>query len=177
MSVNPAEMVAGGLLVFFLPGYVTTKALFPEWRVRRRDGWVRGVEVVTMSVLLSVVLTILAGFVLGALPGQEFEASWSYPLLEAFLGGIAAIAFAVGWMRGAFRKEPPAAPIAEPTPGDAGAWELLRRLEELSRKERRLSRQLRQEEGPGAERTRRDIEAVRREIEELRTAREAEYAG
>jgi uncharacterized membrane protein len=110
LTASLLEIVAGVLLVFVVPGYAITKATFPEWRLRGPEALLRAVEIGTLSLVLSVTVTILVGFVLGAAPGNYFQASWSDPLLEALLAAITGVALAAAVLRGAFRRVPPAAP-------------------------------------------------------------------
>ncbi|MCI4331662.1 MAG: DUF1616 domain-containing protein [Thermoplasmata archaeon] len=178
MSVNPAEAFAGFLLVFFLPGFAVTRAVFPEWRLRGALAIERAVETATLSLVTSVALTILIGFALLQSP-SGFQASWSDPLLELCLGAVTFLGLVVGWWRGAYRREPPATPAPEPAPGDSNAWETLRDLEANARERRRLAHALRRT--PPGSREAEELEERRRALEvkseELRRAREAEYAG
>ena len=103
-----AEGVAGGLLLFFLPGYAVTKALFPEWRVRGPEGGRRLLETVTLSFVTSVGLTVVVGFgILDLVPGG-FAATWSDPVLEGALAAVALVGFVAAFFRGAFARTPPA---------------------------------------------------------------------
>ena len=171
------EAAAGLLLVFFLPGFALTMATFPEWRVRGPDGLLRLLEIGTLSVVLSVVLTVLAGYVLLAAAPGGFQAYWSAPVLEALLAAIAAIGFAVGAVRGAYSRVPPRPTVPEEA-GEVGAWELLRELERLGREERRLTHQLRVAgaQTPEGARLRAELDAVAEERATLQRRREAEYA-
>ena len=179
MSASPPEILAGLLLVFALPGYAITKATFPEWRLRGPDALLRVVEVGTLSLVLSVTVTILVGFVLGNLPGSYFQAGWSDPLLEALLSAIAAVGLVVAALRGAFSKVPPSAPAPEPSPGEEDPVALLRQLEEAQRQVRRLQHAIRQLKANDPDRTRLEVELgdAERRSQELRTNRETEYAG
>jgi len=176
--VGVTEGIVGGLLLFFLPGYAVTKALFPEWRVRGREGGRRLVEVVTLSFVTSVGLTVLVGYGILSLNPGGFAAAWSDPVLEGFLALVAAAAFAVAVGRGAFARIPPRArPTAEPA-GEEGAWEVSRELERLGREERHLEHALRvSSQGPAElARLRTELDNVRAERDALRRKREGEYA-
>jgi hypothetical protein len=172
------EAAGGLLLVFFVPGYALTKATFPEWRVRGSNALLRLVEIVTLSFVLSVVLTVLVGYVLLVAAPGGFQAYWTDPVLEAALAGVAAVGVAAGWLRGAYRREPPPAPSPEGGTGDEGAWELTRELEELGREERRIAHALRtQKDNPNEEAQLREaLDHLRARREQLREHREAEYA-
>ncbi|MFZ0892672.1 MAG: DUF1616 domain-containing protein [Thermoplasmata archaeon] len=179
MSGTPIyESLAGLALVFFLPGYCTTKALFPEWRVQGPDGLTRLVEIISLSFVLSVVLTIVLGYGLLVLGPNGFQASWSDPVLEAILAVIAAVALAAGILRHAYSKEAPLPRDEGADPGGEGAWELLRELEDLQREERRLRHRLRVTKGDSG--TSAQVENQLRDVQEqiatLRQHREAEYA-
>ncbi len=170
------EAIVGGLLVFFVPGYAITKAVFPEWRVRGAQGARRLLEIGSLSFVLSVVLTVLVGYLLLVGSPGGFRAYWTSPVLEASLAGVALVGFAAAIARGGFAREPPSPRPLEPSGGEEGAWELSRRLEELGRTERRLEHDLRTEKGAKDARLRAELEAVRAESAALRAEREAQYA-
>jgi len=176
--VAGAEGVAGGLLLFFLPGYAITKALFPEWRVRGTEGYRRLLEIVTLSFVTSTGLTVVVGFGLLSLAPGGFAAVWSDPLLEGVLVALTGLALVVAFFRGAFARVPP---TARPQPEGAdkeGAWELSRELERLARDERRLEHELRvASPNPAATaRLTAELEALRAERDTVRRQREEEYA-
>jgi uncharacterized membrane protein len=173
-----AEGVAGGVLLFFLPGYALTKALFPEWRVRGPEGGRRLLETVTLSFVTSIGLTVVVGFgILDLVPGG-FAAAWSDPVLEGALAAVALVGFVGAFFRGAFARTPPATPTAAGASGEEGAWELSRELERLGRTERRLEHAIRvSTQGPTeAARLTAELESVRAERDALRRKREDEYA-
>ncbi|MGA8664351.1 MAG: DUF1616 domain-containing protein [Thermoplasmata archaeon] len=176
MSVNPAEVVAGLLLLFFVPGYAMTKAIFPEWRVRGPTATLRLLEITTLSFVTSLVLAVLVGYFLLVAGPNGFQAYWSDPILEAVLAGIAAIAFGLGWYRGAYRRTPPTS--LPPEPGEErGTWETVEELDRLRREERRVRHELRRA-GTGSTdsaRLRSELERIQSEAAELRSRREAEY--
>jgi hypothetical protein len=177
-DANLLESVAGLLLVFFVPGFAVTKALYPEWRVRGAAALRRLVEITTLSFVLSVVLTVLVGYFLLAFAPGGFQAAWSDPVLELVLVGITVVAVVVGWVRGSFRREPPLRAAAPDRGGEEGAWELTRRLDLLGREERRVRHLLRTGPRDPAERDRLNarLEELRSETDELTRRREAEYA-
>lgn len=172
------EPVLGIPLVFFVPGYTVTKAIFPDWRVRGSAALRRGLEIGTLAFVLSVVLTVLAGELLLAAAPSGFQAAWSDPVLESLLAGIALVGFVAGWMRGAYARVPPAAPVAETGTAEEGAWELTRRLDALGREERRIRHALRAAHPSDAERADllRQLDRVVGEEEALGQEREAAYA-
>ena len=173
------EFPVGVLLVFFLPGYAVTKAVFPDWRIRGPDAYRRLLEIVTLAFVLSVVLTILVGYgLLVGAPGG-FAAYWSSPVLEAALAGIALAALAAAFARGAFAREPPPSPRPlEDTGGEEGAWELTRELDRLAREGRQIRRSLREGTGSAGDEARlRDrLTEIEARVAELGRQREAEYA-
>ncbi|MGI0130926.1 MAG: DUF1616 domain-containing protein [Thermoplasmata archaeon] len=178
VGANFPEAAAGLLLVFFLPGYALTKATFPEWRIRGPTALLRLVEVVTLGFVSSVVLTVLVGyFLLVGAPGG-FQAYWTDPILELLLASLAAIAFAVGWLRGAYRRDGPLPAPREAGPGEEAAWELSRELEQIGREERRIAHALRSTPSGSSEgtRLREELERLRTQRERLRQRREDEYA-
>lgn len=177
-SPDAFEIVAGFLLIFFVPGYALTKALFPEWRIRGAAALRRVTEVVTLSFVLSIVLTVLVGyFELTFAPGG-FGAYWTDPVLEVSLFAVALVAFVLGLARGAYRTVPP---VRAPSPlpkGEEGAFELTRQLDRVGREERRIRHALRVAPPAAAERDRlrSRLEELEREGAELERRREAEYA-
>ncbi|HKN06835.1 MAG TPA: DUF1616 domain-containing protein [Thermoplasmata archaeon] len=177
-AVNIAESLAGGLLLFFVPGYAVTKALFPEWRVLGPDGARRLLEVVTLSFVTSIGLTVVVGFGILSLAPGGFAAAWSDPVLEAALAAVTVLGFAAAFARGAFARAPPTAPPAPTAPGEEGAWEVSRELERLGRDERRLEHALRvsHENPTETARLTAELESLRAEREAIRRQREEEYA-
>jgi hypothetical protein len=176
-TANLPEAITGLLLVFLVPGFTLTKALFPEWRVRGPEGLRRLVELVTLSFVLSVVLTVLVGYVwLVSLPGG-FQASWSDPGVEATLAGISVVGFVAGYLRGAYRREAPPSPTVRGEP-EADPFELTRLLDRLAREERRIQHELRVRVRDEHERGRleRRLEEIRAETAELARRQEASYA-
>ena len=176
MAVAPVEALLGVLLVFVLPGFALSRALFPEWRFRGPAGLLRAVETGAMSLVLSAAVTILGGFVLLNTPAG-FSATWSDPTLEGVLAGITVLGLAVAAYRGAFARVAPTARPLEPLSGEEGGAEALARAEELAREERRLRHALRvAPDDASAARLKDDLGRVRAEVQRLGTAREEEYA-
>ena len=178
MTASPLEILAGLLLVFALPGYAITKATFPEWRLRGPGALLRAVEIGTLSLVLSVTVTILVGFVLGSLPGSDFQAGWNDPLLEAVLAAIVAVGLVAAVLRGAFRRLPPSAPAPEPDPGEEAPFALARALEADRREARRLRHAIRtlKADDPQRARLEEELQVTERRTQERLAAREAEYA-
>jgi len=173
-----AEAIAGGLLLFFVPGYAVTKAAFPEWRVRAADGGRRLLEVVTLSFVTSIGLTVVVGFGLLDLAPGGFAAAWTDPVLEASLAAVALVAFVAAYVRGGFSATPPKASRPSEGSGEEGAWEISRELERLGRDERRVRHELRAGSKSPSEsaQLRAELDAIESERDALRRQREEEYA-
>jgi hypothetical protein len=117
MAVDVLESIAGGLLVFVLPGFVWSRALFPEWPLRGPAASIRWVETLTLSFLMSVSMTIVIGSALSRNNTLDFSASWSAPTVEILLAAATAIGVVAAWLRGGltWRGAPRAAgPSDEP---------------------------------------------------------------
>jgi Protein of unknown function (DUF1616) len=176
-ALGGLETIVGGLLVFFVPGYFTTRALFPEWRLRGPTAPRRLVETLTLSFVLSVTWTVLVGYLLLTTAPGGFQAYWTDPVLEGVLAGVSVVALGAGVVRGAYGRTMVPSARAEPDPAGSGAWELSRELDRLEREERRLRRALRSSVGSDKERDLQDrLATVESQTEELRRRREAEYA-
>ena len=170
------QAVAGGALLFVVPGYAVAKAVFPERRIAGPDGVRWALELAALALVLSVVLTVTVGYVLLSGSPGGFAASWSDPLLEAVLAGIALVAFVVGWLEGAYARTPPVRRARPEEPGSAGAWELSERLDRLQRERRELERELRRPPAPeDAARLQVRLDELVAEDERLRRRREADY--
>ena len=169
------EAFLGGALLFFVPGFTLARAAFPRLRLRGPDGLRGALETITLAFTLSVVLTVLVGFLLLRVAPGGFLANWSDPLLEACLGAIAVVALAVGLLEGGYACTLPPPPAREP--GSEGPWELTRELDRLGAEERRLVRQLSNprldSEVPDELKER--LDEVRSERRALQEHREAEY--
>jgi len=172
------EAVAGGALVFFVPGYAVAKAVFPERRISAPGGRRWAVEVVTLGIVLSVVLTVVVGELLLAGAPGGFSASWTDPLLEASLAAVAVVAFAIGGLEGAYSRTPRTARPPPEDDGEDGAWELSDRLDRLQRERLHLDRELRHTPATDAAavaRLRQHRDEVVAEEATLRRRREEEY--
>lgn len=176
-ALTDVEAAVGILLIFFIPGYAITKGIFPEWRISGREATRRAVEVVTLSFVLSVALTVFVGYLLLAAAPGGFQAYWSSPVLEVLLVAISAGAAVVAWWRGAFSATPPVR-APETAPPEEETWELMSQLDRISREERRLRHRLRTLDVKAPERSQLDQElrALQDQREALQSHREAEYA-
>lgn len=177
-ALTIGEAVAGGLLLFFLPGFTVARALFPEWRLTGPGGRRRALETATLAFVLSVVFTILLGeLLLAGVPGG-FAARWSDPLLETSLAGVAIVGLFAGLAQGAYSSSRPTAPAAGVATEEEGAWELTRELDRLRREERRLERALRPTppDRSTAEGLQQQLTDLRGRATDLERRREEQYA-
>jgi hypothetical protein len=126
----PLGWAVGLLLFFFVPGLALARAVFPERRFRGPDGLRGAVELAVLSLVLSVVLTVLVGYALLSVAPGGFSAAWDSPVLEGTLAVVAAGAFVVGLVEGAYARVPRRAPPPR-GPGMEGAWALSERLDRL----------------------------------------------
>ncbi|MCI4357930.1 MAG: DUF1616 domain-containing protein [Thermoplasmata archaeon] len=171
------EVIVGLLLLFLLPGFGVTRALFPERRVFRPVSLKNLLEQLTSSIVLSVAITILVAFAwLGTPIGVQ--AGWSDPLVEETLGAVTAVAFGVAAFRGSFARVPPPARRTESGTGGSDPMVLIRRLDELARSERSLKHRIRT---AGADAVRsapwvEELARIQAEAAQLRAKREEEYA-
>lgn len=110
MALNPVSALVGIVLIFLAPGYFLLQALFPG---RRWYGPFHPFALPALSVAVSVAVVVVAGSILGFLPGEGpggrgwFQGAQSFggegaPILESTLGGISLVLFLVAWWRGAF---------------------------------------------------------------------------
>jgi uncharacterized membrane protein len=160
------------VLFFFLPGYLLSRALWPEWRLRGEKALELGVLTVTSALVFSTALTVLAGFYLGNV--GLFQAGPGNPLLEEVLAALSALLLVIGWWRGAFSKDPPPAPsyARAPLAGEEDVEEYMQEMASLAQEERRLLHAIRTtgRTNPGKR------ERLESELETLRTRRRAKEA-
>ncbi len=177
-GVTIVEVALAALLAFFVPGYCVTRATFPEWRVVRPLHRLRLLETIALSFVVSVALTVVVGEILLAASPSGFQAYWTDPILESLLGALALVAFAVAWVRGAFRPTPPGGPSHVDASREEDPWALMGELDRLERDRRRAMHQLRRSRAGTPEFARIQAEINRidsRRVEILRE-REEEYA-
>jgi hypothetical protein len=177
VGANLAEYWLGGALLFALPGYAWSRALFPEWRLRGRMALDHAVRLGTLSFVWSLAILVVVGSTLSEIPSLGFSAAWSDPRLELLLGGLTLIGFAAAALRGAFS---PAVPDSGPSSprGEGSPLPTLRQLDRLTREENRLRRALRRSAAgsEGRSRLEEELDRVRARSEEIRRARQEEYA-
>ncbi|MDE1820267.1 MAG: DUF1616 domain-containing protein [Euryarchaeota archaeon] len=163
--VNPIFALGALALFFFAPGYLMMKALWPEKRWKGPRGTMDALELLTGGFVASLSIFLVVGFVLGNT--GTFAAAPSDPVLEGVLATFALGFLALGWIRGAYRAEPPPAPsfVEPPLPGEEDVEPLLERFQALSRREREARRELRTAQRSG--RASGDVERLKAELQEL----------
>jgi hypothetical protein len=87
----------GLLLVFLLPGFTLMRMLFP--RAEELDTEMGVLFQVVIGMVMSVVIAVLIGFVLGSPALQGFTGG----NLWLVLGGMSLLFFIYGWWRGAYQ--------------------------------------------------------------------------
>lgn len=131
--MTPVRLVAGLLLVAFLPGFLLIQAAFPRGLPHGRRPGSSASLTLLVSVALSLAVTTLVGLVLGFLPADGQGAfqggATGAPIQEAVLVALSLVLFVAAYRRGAFPRlagllgwspEPPArgpreAPSRRPT--------------------------------------------------------------
>ncbi|MCI4334556.1 MAG: DUF1616 domain-containing protein [Thermoplasmata archaeon] len=177
MGANPLEYWLGGALLFALPGYAWSRALFPEWRLQGRYALDHAVRLGTLSFVWSLAFLVVVGSTLSELPGLGFSAAWSDPRLEIVLAGLTAAGAAVAVLRHLLPATTPS-PSAERPRGADSPLGLHRELDRITREERRLRRALARSPAgsEGASRLSEELERLRAESVTLRERRQEEYA-
>ena len=96
---NPLQVLAGILVVFFLPGYTLICMLFP--RKGELDPEYDVIYRIAIGIGMSVVIAILVGFGLNAISTAEHAYVSAGPLW-AILSLLILVFVSVGWWRGAY---------------------------------------------------------------------------
>lgn len=96
---NVLQLVAGILILFFLPGYTLVNLLFP--RKGELDPEYDQVYRMTLGMALSVAITIMVGFLLNALGDAQHAYVSSGPLWAVLLL-VTGLFTLGGWLRGAY---------------------------------------------------------------------------
>lgn len=204
MDPNPLQVAFGLILIFFLPGYLLVKALFPG--KNELDKEYNIIYEIGLGMGLSIVIAILDGFLLGSLhqligfrivDGREVG-YFDTPYIVASLLLICLLLFIAAWYRGALpwmgRLHPSLArvPASEkPRARKQRMDALIIKIWDLSRQREKLRRELRDSErkarahGPEmrshyrkkAEAARADLAGVDAQIKELEDRRAEELAG
>lgn len=96
---NPLQILAGIVIVFFLPGWTFVNLLFP--RKGELDPEYDSVYRLTLGMGLSIVIAIMVGFALNALSSENRGLVTAGPLWASLLSftGICAV---WGWYRGSY---------------------------------------------------------------------------
>lgn len=104
----PLGIVAGVLLVAFVPGFLLVRAAFPRGVPTGDRPGSEASLTLLLSVVLSLAVATLAGLVLGFLPADGRGAFQGRvtgaPYLEATLLGTSLVLFSVAFARGAFPR-------------------------------------------------------------------------
>lgn len=91
------QIMMGLLLVFFLPGFTLMRMLFP--RAEELDTEMGILFQMVLGSVMSVVISVLIGFVLG----NPFLQGFTGGNLWLVLGGMSLLFFIYGWYRGAYQ--------------------------------------------------------------------------
>lgn len=91
------QIIMGLLLIFFLPGFTLMRMLFP--RAEELDTEMGLLFQMVIGAVMSVVISVLIGFVLGSPVLKGFTAL----NLWLTLGGMSLAFFIYGWWRGAYQ--------------------------------------------------------------------------
>jgi hypothetical protein len=177
LVLDTIEFWVGGLLLFALPGYAWSRALFPEWRIRGEHALDHAVRIGTLAFVWSLAFVVVVGSTLAEVPSLGFSAAWSNPRLELILAGLSAIGLVLAWLRGAFRSGGVAAGLGA-APGEDTPLPWLVEFDRLEREERRLRRALARSapDSEGARLLTTELDRLKVESRTLRQRREEEYA-
>jgi len=96
---NPLQILLGIVVVFLLPGYTLIGALFP--RKGELDPEYDIVYRVALGMGMSVIITIMVGFLLNAISTEEHGYVTAGPLWGLLLL-TTAVFTVIGWLRGAY---------------------------------------------------------------------------
>lgn len=101
-EVDVLRVIASIALIFFIPGYFLTKALFP--RPRELSDEYPEIFTAALSMALSIAVSILSGVVLGMMPINPATGKGYFdsPYIELSLLGLSGVFAAMAWLRGAF---------------------------------------------------------------------------
>ncbi len=169
------NLIFGLLFIFFLPGFTMVNALFP--RKGELDKEFDMLYRVTLGMGMSIVTTILVGFLLGTLPFEGDKGHFVAPNIWAMLISLTAIFFAIGWYKGAYQfmgwihpsLERPAPP--EPAPEGFDYKDdkaILHEMQKLAQRRQQLKYKLKEarEKGKSQARSIREHYSKQREIAE-----------
>lgn len=101
------RLLLGVFLLYFLPGYTIVQFMFPRKGEFDKDWDI--VYRIVFSIGVSIVVVILVGWVLGALPpdpstgkGYFQGSATGFPYIELAILGVSGVFFVAGWYRGAY---------------------------------------------------------------------------
>jgi len=204
MDPNPLQVAFGLILIFFLPGYLLVKALFPGRN--ELDKEYNLIYEIGLGMGLSIVIAILDGFLLGSLHqligfrtvnGRQVG-YFDTPYIVSSLLLICLMLFMAAWYRGAFPWMGKLHPSLARVPASEKPKALKERMDkliielwDLSRQRERLRLALRDSERKGrahgpemkahykkkAEESRAELASVDAKMKELEEKRAAELAG
>jgi len=154
MAYSPVDIlriILGILLIFFLPGFMLIKSLFPG--SKDLDKEYNMLYVITLGMAMSIVITILSGFVLGSIPPDSSgKGYFRSPFIEINLVVITVILFFVAWYRGGFPimgklhpsllRVPKSEKAQFKKSSDERVDELVLEFKELARRRERLKRDI-----------------------------------
>lgn len=154
MAYSPVDIlriILGILLIFFLPGFMLIKSLFPG--SKDLDKEYNMLYVITLGMAMSIVITILSGFVLGSIPPDSSGIGYfRSPFIEINLVVITVILFFVAWYRGGFPimgklhpsllRVPKSEKAQFKKSSDERVDELVLEFKELARRRERLKRDI-----------------------------------
>jgi hypothetical protein len=198
------RIILGLVLIFFLPGYLLVKALFPGQN--ELDKEYNLIYEIGLGMGLSIVIAILDGFLLGSLHQligfrivDGAEKGWfDTPFIVSSLLLICLLLFAAGWYRGAFPWMGRLHPSLTRVPASEGPkarkermdnlikelWDLSRDREQLRREVRDFERKSRAHAAgmkahyrKRLDESRRRLEEVDKKMKELEDRRADELAG
>src|SRR2546423_10314621 len=144
-----ARVIGALVLLFFVPGYLLSNALYP--RKGELDREYDGLYRLALGIVLSIAVTVFWSFLLNSF-GVNGSTGLGYvvgPNIAGGLIGLSAAFFGLGWWRGAYpwmaRLHPALARVPKPGPGELLTAEerdhrVRLKLQELAEERERLRR-------------------------------------
>ena len=183
-AVDILRIIFGIVLIFFLPGYMLIKALFPG--NKDLDKEYNTLYVITLGMAMSIVITILSGFVLGSIPPDS--SGKGYFKLEYIVGNllvITCVLFVAAWYRGGFPimgrlhpsllRVPKSEKAKFKKSSDERVDELVLEFKELARRRERLKRdildserKMRAQSSAMRDHYKRKVERLKEELEKVK---------
>jgi len=195
---NIVQIIIALLFIFVLPGFTFVRALFP--RKGELDMEYNLLYQITLGMGLSIVLTILVGFMLASLPinTDTNKGYFDAPYIWAALILITVVFFVIGWWRGAYpfmgklhpklARMPPQEPLQVKMPDEKTAVRKLRALaaerqrlrwviRDAERKTRASSKSVREYYARKKENAEKRLRQVDEELKKLEEQRATELYG